>query len=374
MGHAKGHVREGFLEWLDSLGGKPPNSIDGEFEFEGKPIAVQAIIRRLWNCTDTLPSEYCDQLDIPKGSSYAQAVRGLKATFKRVENWGGARPGAGRPAKDGPTSVTVAASLPAPLTEMMRRKADVEGISQSKVVAGALEQALIDGHYPTSGERRGQPPKMVDFDTFDLERATTAYAEQLKRLGSKEAKAEAQKLRDAWRAMPLRERRLRLLFGYLYRGEGMFFDDIGRRLLATEIPGAYKGPAGFMITLEGTPPKGAMLVMTSNQPLVSEKALDESMVRFFGYDGQSIIGNDAYRAIVFNYLRPRWDTDFEEFDLQPQQLWMPIESYDEDEARLIVSVSADVVTYADQEGESHNTDADEFCNWIRQYGATPEKP
>lgn len=373
MGHVKGHVREGFIEWLDSLDGKPPTSIDGQFELDGKLVAVQDLFRRLWNCTDTLPGEYCEQVQIAQGSSYAQAVRSLKASFKRIENWGGARPGAGRPTKEVP-SVTVATSLPATLTEKMRRKADVEGISQSRVVANALEAALADEHHPTLGHPKGKPPKLADFDTFDFERAMAGYVEQLRKHGYKDPKAEARQLRDAWQKMPLRERRLRLLFGYLYRGEGMFFDDIGRRLCTAVIEGAYQGPAGFMITLEGTPPKGAMLVMTSGNALVHEDAWRDAKVRFFGHEGQTIIGNDAYRAMVFNYLRPLWDRDFEEYDLQAGQLWMPEEFDDEDEARYIVSVSGDVVTYGDGvDGRPHDTDRDEFCNWIRQYGATIEQ-
>ena len=43
------------------------------------PIAVDAELSRVaghvWNCTDVLPSDYCAALEIPAGSTYAQAAR-----------------------------------------------------------------------------------------------------------------------------------------------------------------------------------------------------------------------------------------------------------------------------------------------------------
>jgi hypothetical protein len=37
------------------------------------------MIGDLWNCTDTLPGDACEALDIQHGSTYAQAVRSLRA-------------------------------------------------------------------------------------------------------------------------------------------------------------------------------------------------------------------------------------------------------------------------------------------------------
>ncbi len=42
---------------------------------------VAKLLEALEDCSDVLPAVYCDQLDIPKGSSYADAVA-------RVKNWG----------------------------------------------------------------------------------------------------------------------------------------------------------------------------------------------------------------------------------------------------------------------------------------------
>jgi hypothetical protein len=33
---------------------------------------------KLWNCDELLPLECCDALGLPRGSSYAQAARGLR--------------------------------------------------------------------------------------------------------------------------------------------------------------------------------------------------------------------------------------------------------------------------------------------------------
>lgn len=286
--------------------------------------------------------------------------------------WGGARKGAGRPAKTGRTVVTIATSIPAPLAGRLSRKAEVEGVSKSQVVTNALEEALLEGHYPNSGTGRRRMPTLSDFDTFEVETARNAYALQLKKLGAPNPDADARKLLERWVRMPLRERRMRLLFGYLYRGDGMFYDDIGRELFVTTIPGAHNGPAGYVITMQGTPPKGTFYILTRDQPLVNDEALFDSRVTFATHDGQAIIGNDAYRAIVFDYLRPFRETDFTEPLLKAGQHWVPLEAYDEDQARAIVSVCGDVVTYADNEGQVHDTDVIEFGNWIRQYEAELE--
>ncbi|MFF0245026.1 hypothetical protein [Streptosporangium sandarakinum] len=66
-GHAPADLREPFLEAIEEAG-----------------MSAGRRLRRddwtaLWNCTDVLPGWGCDMLDIPGGSSYAQAVRSLPA-------------------------------------------------------------------------------------------------------------------------------------------------------------------------------------------------------------------------------------------------------------------------------------------------------
>ncbi len=50
------------------------------------PSAPSSDDQRLWgsfsHCDDTLPADYCIQLGIPQGSTYAQAVRQLQGGFR----------------------------------------------------------------------------------------------------------------------------------------------------------------------------------------------------------------------------------------------------------------------------------------------------
>ncbi|MEU6388793.1 hypothetical protein [Streptomyces sp. NPDC046939] len=62
-GHAPGHIRNAFLEAV-------------ELAESGQPLRRKDW-GRLWNCTDILPGCICDSLDLPRGSTYAQAVRSL---------------------------------------------------------------------------------------------------------------------------------------------------------------------------------------------------------------------------------------------------------------------------------------------------------
>lgn len=64
--HAASHLREQFQEWLDSY---EPDRLQ---EIDIQPVSV--LLDALAECGDTLPADYCDQLEIPKGSTYAQAV------------------------------------------------------------------------------------------------------------------------------------------------------------------------------------------------------------------------------------------------------------------------------------------------------------
>lgn len=59
-GHAPGHRRDAFLESIST----------------GTPNA--ALAGHLWSCTDILPRNACDDLDIPPGSTYAQAARQVR--------------------------------------------------------------------------------------------------------------------------------------------------------------------------------------------------------------------------------------------------------------------------------------------------------
>jgi len=68
--HAPSHLREQFQEWLDSY---EPNRLH---EIDIQPVA--SLLDALADCGDVLPADYCDQLEIPKGSTYAEAVADVR--------------------------------------------------------------------------------------------------------------------------------------------------------------------------------------------------------------------------------------------------------------------------------------------------------
>ena len=68
--HVPSHLREQFQDWLDSYEPNRPHEIDIQ------PVA--SLLDALADCGDVLPADYCDQLEIPKGSTYAQAVEEVR--------------------------------------------------------------------------------------------------------------------------------------------------------------------------------------------------------------------------------------------------------------------------------------------------------
>ncbi len=76
--HMPGDCRESFLEYLDS----DTPAKDFTVDHNGQQKNLDWLLGQLWRCTDVLPAGYCDQLDIPKGSTYAQAVREIKGRLE----------------------------------------------------------------------------------------------------------------------------------------------------------------------------------------------------------------------------------------------------------------------------------------------------
>ena len=71
-GHAPDNVRKPFDEWADA--GMESETID----YEGQPMPYSKLLGMLWNCTDAMPAETCDSLDLPHGSTYARGVRAAR--------------------------------------------------------------------------------------------------------------------------------------------------------------------------------------------------------------------------------------------------------------------------------------------------------
>ncbi len=72
--HMQGDLREALQEFLDR---EIPAS-QFTMERDGKTRSPDWLLGQLWRCTDILPGDYCDQLYIRRGSTYAQAVRQIK--------------------------------------------------------------------------------------------------------------------------------------------------------------------------------------------------------------------------------------------------------------------------------------------------------
>ena len=74
--HCSEDIREEFQTVLRHLyiDGKRPT-------FNERKIAG-----RVWKCTDILPGDDCEILDIPRGSTYAQAVRKMKQDISALRS------------------------------------------------------------------------------------------------------------------------------------------------------------------------------------------------------------------------------------------------------------------------------------------------
>jgi hypothetical protein len=87
-GHAPGHLREAFLEWInESRGLSADNPLPSTVTIDEEPRPVGWLFGQLWNCSDVLPRHAFDEVhDILASENappidrqtYAAAVRALK--------------------------------------------------------------------------------------------------------------------------------------------------------------------------------------------------------------------------------------------------------------------------------------------------------
>lgn len=70
-GHAPGHLREAFLQYLDEESDSEMITVG----YEEDVMPLRWLLGHLRNCTDILPGDYCTGLELMPGSTYAQAVR-----------------------------------------------------------------------------------------------------------------------------------------------------------------------------------------------------------------------------------------------------------------------------------------------------------
>ena len=85
-GHAPGHLREAFWTCMDNgwealLDSETISFFDRHFqrEWDQWPLAKRRrwLLGQLHNCTDVMPGNGCEELDLPMGSTYARGVRKL---------------------------------------------------------------------------------------------------------------------------------------------------------------------------------------------------------------------------------------------------------------------------------------------------------
>jgi hypothetical protein len=81
MPHAPGHLRGDFVDWLEE---GMPHEVAAEgpehFFYDGVPDPLVGCSAQLWRCSD-VTGALCDELDLPRGSTYAAAVQGFAASL-----------------------------------------------------------------------------------------------------------------------------------------------------------------------------------------------------------------------------------------------------------------------------------------------------
>jgi len=86
-GHAPGHLRNAFCDWWEYHCYLDDREYDCDLDYlddlvsvgdYGDRRPVRWLVGRLWNCTDIMPGDICNDLDLAPGSTYAQGVRRLR--------------------------------------------------------------------------------------------------------------------------------------------------------------------------------------------------------------------------------------------------------------------------------------------------------
>jgi hypothetical protein len=94
-GHAPGHLREAFLEWLEAYLVLPREAtMLPTVEIDDEPRPISWLLGQLWNCSDVLPRQSFDEVNDILASqnapaidrqTYAAAVRALKPLISPEE-------------------------------------------------------------------------------------------------------------------------------------------------------------------------------------------------------------------------------------------------------------------------------------------------
>src|SRR2546428_8828536 len=78
--HAPGYLRDAFADWVEE---GMPSEVEaegpGHFFYDGEPHSARWLLGQLSHCSDIMPWLLCDDLGLPQGSTYAEAVRTVMA-------------------------------------------------------------------------------------------------------------------------------------------------------------------------------------------------------------------------------------------------------------------------------------------------------
>lgn len=90
-GHAPGHIRDAFDYCAEITCGFQDCSVDTDVtdyidDWHGRNWTLRSLLGQLWNCSDIMPGTVCGDLDLPVGSTYAQAVREVKDQLSRFNH------------------------------------------------------------------------------------------------------------------------------------------------------------------------------------------------------------------------------------------------------------------------------------------------
>ena len=79
--HYGTHMRQAFCDWVDE--GMPPLAAV-EVNYEPVTWPADKLLGRMCHCSDIMPRDTCDQLELERGSTYARAAQRLLAAQRLI--------------------------------------------------------------------------------------------------------------------------------------------------------------------------------------------------------------------------------------------------------------------------------------------------
>lgn len=87
-------AKKAFFDWVESWGWDvkekflfPYNEIVMNVGDPSEEWPLTRLLGKLWRCTDPMPKDLCERLDLPEGSTYARAAQGILAAGRRGKYW-----------------------------------------------------------------------------------------------------------------------------------------------------------------------------------------------------------------------------------------------------------------------------------------------